>query len=1044
MEALGLTQEKQDELKDAIQEALRKAKFSRVELTEDKIEGVTQKLFGREMNIPPELEEKIRQLEDKDITDQDIEELKQTLKDTVDVGAITRVMLGFEKEEVEATKTEKALADLAKDSNLQPVPPLSEAIPLTPRPLASDIPQTKKGEAKKDPKAIETNFNWGKLQGQLDNLSTLLYQAIEAHNLDEEKATEEIVAKIADNEKELTKFLFTPIRPIALYFRLKNLNEDLKKFRGILRKRRDERGRRENEYDFAALMIRKIGETVKVIRKAENRAEYRASRIREREDHFDKAVEAKGSRQVGRALHEASRDVTKAAVHAEGLDAKLNAKATRREAGERETDIWFGGREAAKQGRFDRSMSKLQQKRDYYQNELNLKKALDNMGKQHKVGYKDQVRDGRTNFLEKNREDKHEVKKEKKYDKYKKKIAKLDERLANKKARWDAILENRKRRRRGETKEDVRKKAEQAAANLDFKKSDAFVMTNGPARDFDRTGYKFNAVDKRSLDALRNYRKLEGAMSPEELEHMEDSQEAIYRHFLNPAFMLFIKGREEKIDPILLTTIQKPYDFRYGTSREGIIEIKKSGTGSENIPDNFLIRLDKGNITQVRAGEVDEVLEAKNPREPLPWIGAGEYNERINNYTNRYSHAYEQLAPQVEIELAKFPEEEREERRADILSKILTANMDAQTKEIYETNNFTFIGKLKSLIEARNLDVELSHPYYQVINRLANEVGQKKEEAYYLYQDPGQKVYVLKDINEPYAPLAAFSLEGYFLQKDAKGNWKRADLYDNILKKEYEKTDIFRGKREHKLADPFKGAEKVKAEKEAFLLSETLKMINSRVETASDLQLQQLIWTLYPQTSLEYVQNIYDSENKQQVLDWMRDELTNNAKNYSAEKAKVMATVLGMEVALPESEKADPKHLALIDARVETASDLQLQQLIWTLYPQTSLEYVQNIYDPEKKQQILDWMHSELTTNAKDYSAEQARTMASIFEIDLSGQTAKNPLPQPAESGDVEPAAPEPQDPSDVTPQTETPAEPEAQPAEPNPAESVELPNVTN
>ena len=102
-------------------------------------------------------------------------------------------------------------------------------------------------------------------------------------------------------------------------------------------------------------------------------------------------------------------------------------------------------------------------------------------------------------------------------------------------------------------------------------------------------------------------------MSNNEMERMQKSQKNIYRHYLNPSFLLYLEatGKKESVDKALEAAIKYPHDLHYRESN-GVIEITKRPRAEiSDLPDDksfsedFSITIDHGHITDVNGVKTD-------------------------------------------------------------------------------------------------------------------------------------------------------------------------------------------------------------------------------------------------------------------------------------------------------------------------------------------------------------------------------------------------------------------------------------------------------
>jgi hypothetical protein len=136
--------------------------------------------------------------------------------------------------------------------------------------------------------------------------------------------------------------------------------------------------------------------------------------------------------------------------------------------------------------------------------------------------------------------------------------------------------------------------------------------------------------DQQSESTIETQGYIEALMHPEEVERMERSQKDIYRHYISPTFLIYLK-KENKFDrviPAFDLAVQYPDKFKYNERKPGVVEITKRSPyakvdGEDLIPDDFRMVIEHGYITQVGPTKL------KDAEGGIPWQEGHEFNQRI-------------------------------------------------------------------------------------------------------------------------------------------------------------------------------------------------------------------------------------------------------------------------------------------------------------------------------------------------------------------------------------------------------------------------------
>lgn len=905
MEELGFDEDKKDELVIKLEDELAKNGIE-VELTDEDLTEYAKDIFGKDLKIPDALKDKMTELATEEITSEALIELSEVFKATTDPKKRATVMRKLLKETVEKSRADdsrvsKAARELIDNRKGK----VEEAV---------DATQTEEGgEVKVDMDLLYDSM------GEFGDFADI---AIEQGLLDEDLVIDEIMEMIEGNENIARALLLMPIRPITAYIRTKNLIVHLKSLKevfGNMKKRIIKR----DQYVLAGLAVRKFGKAYRLWQRAMNRASYRALRVEDREKYLDAKMVASGRRWVGGGIHKAMRDLQKAKSHAERLTKKLENQAIRRAKRERGKDIRSAGREAGKDDRHDSRIAKWKQKRAIYQEELEVDSGADLIDLQSRIDYKKDLRGARTRFKTEDKADKTDWKKQKRLEKTLKKIEKLDQKIAEREAKLDARLERRSDRRRLPLKERrERNKAEKAtaldamSAQSEAKKKKEETPERGGylLYDFRNEDYGAGRSDPETVAELKEWKRWEGLMPPEEVELMEDVQEAIYEHYLNPAFMLFVKSRDNKLDPIFRAAIGNPNALRYQKVGHGVVEVRPApGEAVTAIEDNFLIRLEGVNITRMRNGKTDEILEAKRPKDPIPWLAAGEYNNRIDAYNEYYDTKYKEVADKY----ANLPGADPGGAIWETMyqEEFLDA-ADPLILEIYDINNGTFIGKLKAMIDARNMPFERNHPYYPIIARLASAVEAGKHEPYVLKADPARSdAYIIQErVKGELQPRVAISTTGHFLEMNPDGSVEDPDIYEDALETNYytktskamallepDEKKIVKDRAKAQSTYAAEAAKRYKqflsgqtTERTALSNKRLLLEVDKQIDKNTDLdQIRQMVLIIYSSTPAE-VANYGEDYLRGTLTDAIHDELRNNPEDFTSAQTAAMRAIFGL------------------------------------------------------------------------------------------------------------------------------------------------------
>jgi|GEM_PF-6243389 len=298
---------------------------------------------------------------------------------------------------------------------------------------------------------------------------------------------------------------------------------------------------------------------------------------------------------------------------------------------------------------------------------------------------------------------------------------------------------------------------------------------------------------------------LGGYLSKKEVENMQSTQNHLYEHYMNPAFMLYLQrrggGLYEKVYTALDLVLKNPYEFEYvpATGNQQKLEIvKRRPYKSNGIPNDFKIVLETadGYITNVNG---DNLKGAGS--EDIPWMPNSEYNKKMKDYLEQWQIGQhnKRLGSRYKAWKANGsqPPEEGEKIRMDSFTSV-----PADLKTIHVLNNIKYPERFIALVQARNLGWEATDPRY--VSFLEHQKQQGKD-----YEDitKNNKLFVMvvadqelegvyqiwtsKNDEERTEPLRV-TKEGFMLENlggPASPRWVKDRRYTDALQNRYYKQN---------------------------------------------------------------------------------------------------------------------------------------------------------------------------------------------------------------------------------------------------------------
>ncbi len=934
LDSLGVNKEKRKKLQSEIQNRLSAMNIN-TEITDEKMDELLKMAFGETPKLPKKLEEAIVNFSNSEMTDQDFNILSTIALMSVDnkQGVIEKVTHFLQKDLRHTIGDSISEDESSDDSGTNEEDDMetpeddggvtsSSGTPVKTGTIdskSSNIPNDKpsvsiKEDGNEDENDLEVSVNSAEAAGILRDVESQLRTLHEQFGAGDFEASEDnvqiLLAAVEAEEKKPHLLGIAPVIPLGILIDIRNIARHLKEINQYKKENKPGK-RRRKERQLAGLTsrtIRKLARLVKTVVKAQARVPHRQARFDNRQESYDNRTTRNSQQRVGRGIGFARHKAAQTADYPEVLEARRERTSeTKRHLGNSD-DLRYAGTEGAKATRREGRIARRKLRRANRGKEQSVGNSLDEMTMQQRKAERGKRVKDRGKF----RRDKdtlqsgHNI--EDDVDEHLNKTDRQRKRTFKARQRQKARLDRIDARRGGKSKADTLAESRailSPTGSIKIPEDEGLVAGKGSV---DLMNDYFPAANPDSIRELEKYVQTEGLMSPEEVERMNITQNDLFEHYINPAFILFIEGREEKINPIILAAIDEPDMFRYtelkpGVDGElGVVEIQPS-LRNEDTPRNFLIRIENGNIVRVRSGETDESLELKDPSAPLPWTKEGKFNTKINGYFKRFTEEYHEKAMQkATIEWQNLsPAEQTTPQWNEIFSRQFLENVDPLVTDMYRINSTVFITRLKELVDSRGLDGEGSHPYYTAISDLASRAdsypyalmtSEKRSDLYLIKERQGNN----------YVEVAAVSLDGYFMDKNSDGS--------------YEKSPIYAG-----------GSLDVSGDTLATTKTEKLAEAADALDNASMEQIIEIMKEMSPdELTEETIAGIRD--NRDYYVDWMKANLRGTADAYTDETAQNIKAILAKTVNLAEGIPDEYKQLGEQIATAELEALIEISAIL--------------------------------------------------------------------------------------------------------------------
>lgn len=319
--------------------------------------------------------------------------------------------------------------------------------------------------------------------------------------------------------------------------------------------------------------------------------------------------------------------------------------------------------------------------------------------------------------------------------------------------------------------------------------------------------HRIRALANEWPTSSESFNSPEKIMSPEEVHNMQLTQEILFRNYLSPPFMIYLRqiGAFDKVNKALEQAIRYRHELWYDQNGS-IIEIKKrpgSKILNEELPDDLSIIVESGCV-----GQNKEFVHGKGyitkvngqSLAPFDEKEAEKFEKIIQTYYKKLTEPLNNLIRKIqdhnEIENLKM---EAGVNRDDLnpISPQEMANMlieeigrlggkaGIDVKEIFFVNNILFPQQLKKLIELRNNEGSppidrLENPAYRhfleqfngqpvIYEEFSSQFMRGLPIFVHVYPDFPGKYFLFQGQELPFG----VSHEGYFMSKDERsGKWE--------------------------------------------------------------------------------------------------------------------------------------------------------------------------------------------------------------------------------------------------------------------------------
>lgn len=308
-----------------------------------------------------------------------------------------------------------------------------------------------------------------------------------------------------------------------------------------------------------------------------------------------------------------------------------------------------------------------------------------------------------------------------------------------------------------------------------------------------------------TYEAIKRAEQLEGLMTREQLESMQNTHEVISSHYMDPAFMLSIDALRghpvldsDEVYTALNTILANPYafDYSYNAGTQITQVRKRAGTSFAEVPDVSLT---------IKKGVIDEVdgKSLRGPNGNYPWDGI-DYQSRMQRYKDRFDYEWSQ-GVYPEFYAGPWRTIQDETARNQVYTEMQMEafrRVSPQMQETYLHNNVTIPLRLIQLIEARHFDFETQNPEFRALTSYKAHLEMLKglsiEQAYERITQNRDQDLKLLVVSHPSIPDAyiigmrdhpndtlVVHKNGYLMYENASGIWVPYPQYGAKLTQDY-------------------------------------------------------------------------------------------------------------------------------------------------------------------------------------------------------------------------------------------------------------------
>ncbi len=309
---------------------------------------------------------------------------------------------------------------------------------------------------------------------------------------------------------------------------------------------------------------------------------------------------------------------------------------------------------------------------------------------------------------------------------------------------------------------------------------------------------------KKSAEIASERVKLAGQMNAIETKKMQGIHYALYKQYMNPAFMMHLRmttlpdksALADTVFPLLDMVMKQPDQFDYRSKGGNITHIvrrepytKKAEKDKKNeidIPKDFLVVMEgkDGAISRVEGSKKKANLMVNGK---FPWISNEKFRKDMEIYQARWTN---------ELVANLYDEDTATQKEWEKKFKNSFGKISGPIKDIYETMNIDFPKRFLGMIDSRKMRFELEDPQVMALRTHMLKQGKNYDDITKRGYGPNGKfqVAVLPDKQTGGYTIHTRTFqknpihvdkEGYILRPQADGRWKRDTRYEEKVRREY-------------------------------------------------------------------------------------------------------------------------------------------------------------------------------------------------------------------------------------------------------------------